>query len=67
MNNNAISCDHPCPLHESCARYLQGFDRKKIYHVDPMPYKNGKCSLFVALTEDDLIEKVNRIINPKLN
>lgn len=67
MNNNAISCDHKCPKHESCARFLEGFDRRNTFHFDPMPYKDGKCNWFVQLTEDDLIDKVNRIINPLKN
>jgi hypothetical protein len=67
MNNNNILCDHKCPLHENCARYLEGIDRSKTFHVDPVPYKDGKCFLFTPLTEDDVIDKVNKIVNRRMN
>jgi hypothetical protein len=54
MNN--ILCDHRCPLHESCGRYLEGLVRTDTYHYDPMPFnkEKGKCSKFVPIDEEPL-------------
>lgn len=67
MNNNNILCDHKCPLHEKCVRYLDVLDRTNTDHIDPMPYKNDKCSWFVEITEDDIVDKVQQIINRRMN
>jgi hypothetical protein len=67
MPSKFVLCDHQCPKHKDCARYLEGLDRKNTNYIDPIPYKNGKCSFFEPFTEDDIIERVNKIILPKWN
>jgi hypothetical protein len=62
MPSNNTLCDHKCPKHNDCARYLEGLIRKNTLHLDPLPFKEGKCNFFEPLTEDEIIERVNKII-----
>ena len=61
-----ILCDHKCPLHESCGRYLEGLDRTTTFHLDPMPYKadRNRCNKFIEIDIDLAIERVNEILKP---
>lgn len=68
MKKNYTLCDFgKCVLKDKCARYLEGLDRAKTVHFATMPYKNGKCSFFVPLSEDDIIDKINNFLNPLNN
>jgi hypothetical protein len=63
--SNSVMCDHKCPLHKKCHRYLPNLDRKTDDHIDPIPYKDGKCGFFVELDIDDIAEKVVNFLKPK--
>jgi hypothetical protein len=65
--SNSVMCDHQCPIYEKCQRYLPSLDRKKDDHIDPMPYKGGKCGFFVELDEDYIVKKVTDFLNPFKN
>jgi hypothetical protein len=64
MNNNCISCDYKCPLHENCARFNEYLDKSKEFHFGTNPYKNGKCFYFSPITDDDIIDKVTKFLKP---
>jgi hypothetical protein len=67
-NSNSVLCDHPCPLHDKCARYSEGLDRKNTNHIDPMPYglnRADKCGHFEPIDHDFIIAKVVNFLKPK--
>lgn len=66
MKNYTLCDFSECPLKGNCWRFLADLDRTKVVHFAVMPYKKDKCNFFEPLTEDDLIERVQRVIN-KLN
>ena len=55
MKNIVTLCDHKeCPLHNSCACFLEYFDKRKNDHWALMPYNihhNGKCSWYAPSSE----------------
>jgi hypothetical protein len=53
MKSKYLLCDHACPLSEQCARYCPTMDRRRTFHIDPSPYKDGKCSHFEEKEEED--------------
>lgn len=63
-NKKRTLCDFKCPVYQSCRNYVEGFDKTKTIHWGAMPYRNGKCIGFEQLTEDDIIDFVNRILTP---
>lgn len=67
VKKNYTLCDFQCPIKDKCARYLEGLDRSKTDHFAFMPYKNGKCNFHEPLTEDDIIDRVNQIVNRRMN
>jgi hypothetical protein len=59
-------CDHKCPVHQNCARYLDDMDKTKTNHFAWMPYdkKEKKCGFFVLLTEEEIIDRMLNLLKP---
>jgi len=65
-NSDYPLCDYKCPLHESCANYFDEFDKGDVDHwgKEPYNYKKESCYWYVPLTDEDIIERIQRLIKP---
>jgi hypothetical protein len=63
MKKSYVFCDPKelCPLKETCQRYMPDLDKNDVNYIDPIPYKNGKCTLYVK--DDDIIQQLNLTSN----
>ena len=56
-----------CPMKESCHRFTATPSEYKQAYFETPPVKDGKCNMYWGVTQEQIMQQLNEIVNGKHN